>query len=312
MRNPKASEAMPDTMAPIRHIRTHTLDVAYEEHGPADGDPVVLLHGFPYDPRCFDRVAPSLAAEGYRVIVPYLRGYGPTRFLAADTMRSGQQAALGRDLLELLDALSIGRAALGGYDWGGRAACIAAALWPERVRCLVSGDGYNIQDIAGSAIPRAPEAEHRLWYQYYLHGPRGRDGLAAHRKEFAKLLWRLWSPSWHFDDESFARTAASFDNPDFVDVVTHSYRHRFGYAPGDPDLASIEHELAELPAIGVPTIALWGGDDGIGTAPETDADAANFTGRYERRILAGIGHNIPQEAPEATTAALLELLRATS
>ncbi|HWK43649.1 MAG TPA: alpha/beta hydrolase [Stellaceae bacterium] len=302
---------MPDVPFPIRHVRTPILNVAYEEHGPAQGDPVVLLHGFPYDPRCYDEMAPPLAAAGYRVIVPYLRGYGPTRFLSAGTMRSGQQAAMGRDLLDLLDALSIRRAALVGYDWGGRAACIVAGLWPERVRCLVSGDGYNIQDIAGFAIPQPPEMEHRLWYQYYFHGPRGRDGLAAHRGELGKLLWRLWSPLWSFDDATYARTAASFDNPDYVDVVIHSYRHRFGYVAGDPALEEIERALAGQPAITVPTISLCGGDDGVAGLPTAaDPDIGKFSGRYERRILPGIGHNIPQEAPVATLAALLELLGA--
>jgi pimeloyl-ACP methyl ester carboxylesterase len=295
---------------PVRFQRTSMLDVAYEEHGPSTGSPIVLLHGFPYDPRCYDAVAPSLAAAGHRVIVPYLRGFGPTRFASMSAMRSGQQAALGCDLLELLDALSIRTAALAGYDWGGRAACVVAALWPERVTCLVSGEGYNIQDIAGFATPQAPETEHRLWYQYYFHSPRGRDGLAAHRVELGKLLWRLWSPSWQFTDASYARTARSFANPDFVDVVIHSYRHRFGYAPGDPALEPIERELARQPRIRVPTISLCGADDGVGPPPVVDEDAVRFTDHYERRILPGVGHNVPQEAPEATTAALLDLLRA--
>ena len=294
----------------IHHVGTSVLDVAYEEHGLANGDPIVLLHGFPYDPRGYDAMVPTLAAAGYRVIVPYLRGYGATRFRAAATPRSGQQAALGRDLLDLLDALSISRAALVGYDWGGRAACIVAALWPERVRCLVSGGGYNIQDIAAAATPLPPETEHRLWYQYYFHGPRGRDGLTANRRALAKLLWRLWSPTWAFDDATYDRTAASFDSPDFVEIVLHSYRHRFGYAPGDPALADIEQALVRQPSIGAPTIALCGIDDGVGPPSEVDGDTRRFTGRYERRLLPGVGHNIPQEAPDATLAALLELLRA--
>jgi pimeloyl-ACP methyl ester carboxylesterase len=295
---------------PVRRVRTSTLDVAYEEHGLSGGSPVVLLHGFPYDPRSFDGMARPLAANGYRVVAPYLRGYGPTRFLSSQTMRSGQQAALARDLLDLLDALSIPRAALVGYDWGGRAACIVAALWPERVSCLVSGGGYNIQDIAAAVMPQAPETEHRLWYQYYFHTERGRAGLTANRRSFAELLWRLWSPSWKFEDAAYARTASSFDNPDFVDVVIHSYRHRFGYAPGDPALEGIERELAKQPAIGVPTISLCGADDGVGPPPDIDKDARRFSGRYERRVLPGVGHNIPQEAPDATIAALLELPRA--
>ncbi len=292
----------------LRHIRTASLEVAYEEHGPRDGGPAILLHGFPYDPRCYDGMAPVLAGAGCRVIVPYLRGYGPTRFLRPETPRSGQQAALGRDLLELMDALSIPRAALVGYDWGGRAACIVAALWPDRVSALVTGEGYNIQDIAASAKPASPEQEHRFWYQYYFHTPRGRDGLDANRNGFCELLWRLWSPTWRFDQATYARTAASFDNPDFVEVVIQSYSHRFGYAAGDPALEEIERELAARPPIRAPTIALCGADDGVAPPRATDTGASHFKGRYERRVLPGIGHNIPQEAPEATAAALLELL----
>ena len=301
---------MSEAIFPIHHIQTSMLDLAYEEHGPADGVPVVLLHGFPYDPRCYDAMAPALAAAGCRVVVPYLRGYGPTRFLSTATPRSGQQAALSKDLLDLLDALAIQRAALVGYDWGGRAACIVAALWPERVRCLVSGGGYNLQNIPAATKPLPPETEHRLWYQYYFHTARGRDGLTANRAEIGKLLWRLWSPTWRFDAATYARTAASFDNPDFVEVVIQSYRHRFGYAPGDPALEEIELALTEQPAIGAPTLALWGEDDGVGPPSDGDRDAHHFSGRYERRLLPGTGHNIPQEAPEATVAALLELLRA--
>ena len=294
---------------PIRSVRTPVLELAYEEHGAADGDPVVLLHGFPYDPRCYDEVAPALAAAGCRVVVPYLRGYGPTRFLSPETPRSGQQAALGRDLLDLMDALAIPRATLAGYDWGGRAACIVAALWPERVAGLVTATGYNIQDIAASVRPQAPETEHRYWYQYYFHTPRGRDGLAANRAELCKLLWRLWSPTWSFNDATYARSAASFDNPDFVEVVIQSYRHRFGYAPGDPALEEIEQALARQPTIGVPTVALWGEDDGVTPPPAADKDRLCFTGRYERRLVPGVGHNIPQEAPAATAAAVLDLRR---
>jgi len=294
----------------LRHVRTSVLDLAFEEHGPQDGEPVVLLHGFPYDPRGYDAMAPELATRGYRVIVPYLRGYGPTRFLSTATLRSGQQAALARDLLELLDVLSIERAALVGYDWGGRAACIVAALWPQRVRCLVTGNGYNIQDIAGSVTPQAPEKEYRLWYQYYFHSPRGYAGLTANRGELCRLLWRLWSPSWRFDDDTYARSALSFDNPDFVDVVSHSYRHRFDYVPGDPALEDIERDLAERPTIAVPTIALWGADDGVGPPSAEDRDARRFSGHYERRVLPGVGHNIPQEAPAMTMTALNDLLRA--
>jgi len=294
----------------LLRIQTPRLHIAYEQHGPDTGEAVILLHGFPYDPRSYDEIAPSLAERGYRVIVPYLRGYGPTRFVSPAIMRSGQQAALAQDLLDLMDALHIEQAALAGYDWGGRAACIVAALWPQRVRCLVSGDGYNIQDIAQAPLPRAPQTEHRLWYQYYFHTQRGVDGLTANRRELCELLWRLWSPTWDRGPALYPLSAPSFDNPDFVEVVIHSYRHRFMYAPGDPALEHIEQALAKQPAIGVPTISLCGGDDGVGPATEEDEDLGRFTGYYERRVLAGVGHNIPQEAPRETLKALLKLLEA--
>lgn len=296
------------TAPPLLHIRTSMLDVAYEAHGPVDGEPVILLHGFPYDPRGYDDIAPALAERGCRVLVPYLRGYGPTRFINAQVMRSGQQAALAKDLLDFMDALNIPQATLAGYDWGGRAACIVAALWPERVRGLVSGDGYNIQDIAKSLEPKPPETEHRLWYQFYFHTQRGVDGLTANRRAFCQLLWSLWSPSWAAGPSLYGQSAPSFDNPDFVDVVIHSYRHRFMYAPGDPALASIEQALALQPTITVPTISLCGADDGVGPPPLEDDDAQHFSGFYRRQVLPGVGHNIPQEAPQATLAALLELL----
>ena len=294
--------------APLLYVRTPMLEVAYETHGPVEGEPVILLHGFPYDPRGYDEIAPVLAERGYRVFVPYLRGYGPTRFINAQVIRSGQQAALAKDLLDFMDALAIPQATLAGFDWGGRAACIVAALWPERVRGLMTGDGYNIQDIAKSLKPRAPETEHRLWYQYYFHTQRGVDGLTANRRELCQLLWSLWSPSWVEGPNLYGKTAPSFDNPDFVAVVIHSYRHRFMYAPGDPALETIEQALALQPPISVPSISLCGADDGVGPAPEEDDDAEHFSGFYRRRILKGVGHNIPQEAPQATLDALLELL----
>lgn len=296
------------TPAPLLYVRTSMLDVAYEAHGPADGTPVILLHGFPYDPRGYDRIAPVLAARGCRVLVPYLRGYGSTRFINAQVMRSGQQAALARDLLDFMDALAIPQATLAGYDWGGRAACIVAALWPERVRGLVTGDGYNIQDIANSTQPRAPATEHRLWYQYYFHTQRGEDGLTANRRELCGLLWSLWSPSWAEGPSLYGQTAPSFDNPDFVEVVIHSYRHRFMYAAGDPALQAIEDALALQPAISVPSISLCGADDGVGAPPDVDDDVEHFSGFYRREVLPGVGHNIPQEAPQVTTAAIIELL----
>ena len=286
---------------------TPTLTIAVEQHGPATGTPVILLHGFPYSPRSYDEIAPALAAKGYRVIVPYLRGYGPTCFNHPETLRSGQQAALAQDLLELMDALGIEQATLCGYDWGGRAACIVAALFPERVRGLVTGDGYNVQDIANSTRPLDPETEHRYWYQYYFHTPRGVAGLTQNRQAFCELLWKLWSPTWARNAERYPLSAPAFDNPDFVDVVIHSYRHRFMYAAGDPALQWMEDALIRQPPISVPTISLCGADDGVGPAPEEDQDIAHFTGPYERRVLPGIGHNIPEEAPQQTLKALLDL-----
>ncbi len=232
----------------IKHVRTSVLDVAYEESGPADGVPVILLHGFPYDPRSYDAVVPLLTAQGCRTIAPYLRGYGPTRFLSQDTMRSGEQAALGNDLKEMMDALGLKRAFLCGYDWGGRAACIVAALWPERVRGLVSGGGYNMHDVAGTVKPASAEQEHRAWYQYYFHTERGRAGLTQNRREIAKLLWKLWLVGEPFNEALFEATAPSFDNPDFVEVVIHSYRVRYGYTPGDPSLAAIEQAACRAAA----------------------------------------------------------------
>lgn len=288
----------------IQYIDAGVLRTGYSEAGARDGWPIVLLHGFPYDIHAYDDVAAKLAAEGARVIVPYLRGFGPTCFLSPDTPRSGQQAALGADLLALLDGLGMNSAFLAGYDWGGRAACIVAALWPERVRGLVSCNSYNIHDIAKSAEPDTPENEHCLWYQYYFHGERGRAGLAKDRRAFCRLLWRLWSPTWNFDDATFERTAGSFDNPDFVDVVIQSYRHRFGLAAGDPELDEIEQRLVGRPDIIVPTVTLDGAVDGVrpgGTA----AQASHFTGRHEHRVIENAGHNLPQEAPEAFAEAVL-------
>ena len=228
--------------AAVKHVLTSTLDIAYEESGSAGGAPVLLMHGWPYDPRGYDDVVPPLVAAGCRVIVPYLRGFGATRFLSAETPRSGQQAALGNDLRELMDALAVERALLAGYDWGGRAACIVAALWPERARGLVTVNAYNIQDIAGAVQPVAPAQEHRFWYQYYFHTERGRAGLQQNRRALARYIWQIWSPNWTFDDATFERSAVSFDNPDFVAVTIQSYRHRFGYAPGDPALEAIEQK----------------------------------------------------------------------
>jgi pimeloyl-ACP methyl ester carboxylesterase len=291
----------------LRHVHAGVLDVALEESGPADGTPVVLLHGFPYDAHAYDEVVPLLVAAGRRVIVPYLRGYGPTRFLSSQTPRSGQQAALAHDLLDLIDTLALDRPVVAGFDWGGRAACIVAALWPERVRGLVSGGGYNMLDVAGSIRPAPPQVEHALWYQYYFHGERGRAGLDQHRFEFCKLLWRLWSPKWQFDDATYAQTATSFDNPDFVEVVIHSYRQRFALAPGDPAVEETEQRLSVRPQIGVPTIALHGGHNGVAPALSTERYRHLFTGDFERQVIPDVGHNVPQEAPSEFAAAVLAM-----
>ena len=297
-------------MVALNRIQTATLDVAYEDSGPADGLAVLLMHGWPYDPRVYDAVVPLLVGKGCRCIVPYLRGFGPTQFLKRDTPRSGQQAALAGDLKDIMDALNIKRAALVGYDWGGRAACIVAALWPERVRCLVTGNGYNIQDIAHANVPAEPEQEHRYWYQYYFHTERGRAALTKNRRELIKLLWRLWSPNWAFDDAIFDRSAPSWDNPDFVDVTIQSYRHRYGNAPGDPVLEPIEKKLATQPAIPVPTIVLQGDANGVVHEMWTDY-RDKFTGPAEQRVFAGVGHNVAAEAPDAVAQAVLDLIGAT-
>ncbi len=293
---------------------TDVLHIAYDEYGPADGCAdgavVILMHGFPYDVHAYDDVAALLAADGCRVIVPFMRGYGPTRFVHDDTQRSGQQGAFGADLVALMDALSIESAVLAGYDWGGRAACVVAALWPLRCRGLVTAGGYNVQDIARSGEPLPPAEEHLFWYQWYFNTERGRAGLSANRREFCRLLWDLWSPTWAFDDATFEATAAAFDNPDFVDVVIHSYRHRYALVAGDPAYDSIEASLAAQPPITVPTVVLISPDDGVDPG---DPNAASkpaepeFTGPVEVRVVAG-GHNVPQEQPEAFAAAIRSLL----
>ena len=292
-------------MSHLAHAQTPVLDIAYETAGPADGVPVLLLHGFPYDVQAYRDVAPILATAGYRVIAPYLRGYGLTRFLSSANMRSGQQAAIGRDIIELLDALQIPQAILAGFDWGGRGAAIVAALWPERVRGLVSGAGYPIQDIAAAAAPMDPAQEYRYWYQHYFQTERGRRGLAEHRHELTRFLWKLWSPTWQFDDATLVRTTASFDNPDFVDVVIHSYRHRMSNAAGDPRYAAIETQLATQPKIAVPTIVVHGDADAVGPAGMSEGHHRYFTGPYERRIFANVGHNPPQESPQAFADAVM-------
>ena len=290
--------------ATAKTINTGVLSIAYLEYGSASGWPCIMGHGFPYDAHAYDQVAPILAEAGARVIVPYLRGYGPTRFLKADTPRSGEQAALGADLLALMEALKIERAVLGGYDWGGRAACVVAALWPERAVALVSGNSYNIQNIARAMEPASPAEEVAFWYQYYFHSERGRRGLTKNRREIARLLWRMWSPTWAFDEAAFERTAKAFDNPDFVDVVIHSYRHRYGLAPGDPPYASIEAALAAQPPIAVPAVTIDGDADGVN--PGTANHAKKFIGPHEHRVFRGAGHNLPQERPEEWARAVID------
>ena len=284
-------------------LEAGVLDVAVAEFGARDGWPVILSHGFPYDVHAYDEVAPMLANEGAYVVVPYLRGFGPTRFRDAHSMRSGQQAALGHDLVCLLDALGLERAIVAGYDWGGLASCVAAALWPERVAGLVSLAGYDIIDVGRGRSAVRPELEQVMWYQHLLQTERGRECLERYRDDLCHLLWRQWSPSWNFDEPTFARTARSFANPDFVAVVVHAYRFAFGLTPGDPRLASLEDRLARRPQIQVPSVTLDGAEDPLkpgGTA----ADAVMFAGRHEHRTIAA-GHNLPWEAPVAFADAVL-------
>jgi pimeloyl-ACP methyl ester carboxylesterase len=291
----------------IRRIESGVLDVAYLSYGPENGWPCFLMHGFPYDVNAYAAAAPLLAAEGARVIVPWLRGYGATRFLSPATPRSGEQAALGADLLALMDALHISKAMLAGYDWGGRACCIVSALWPGRVEALVTENGYNIQNIARAMEPTAPAHEVEYWYQYYFNMERGRRGLEQNREELCKLLWRMWSPTWKFSDEDYARSAEAFSNPDFVDVVIHSYRHRYGLVPGDPAVAEIEKRLAAQPDITVPAIAIDGDSDGV--AGVYQDDAAKFTGPFRHIMVKGGGHNLPQEFPRIWADAVREARR---
>ena len=295
-------------LEPLRFVDAGVLTIAYCEAGPVDGPAVVLLHGFPYDIHSYVDVAPQLAEKGCRVIVPYLRGYGPTRFRDAAAPRSGEQAAIGADLIALIDALAIPRAVFAGYDWGGRAACIGAALWPERCTGLVSVNGYLIQDIANALQPASVRQELAFWYQWYFQTERGRAGLAANRREIANMLWRQWSPNWQFDAETFERTAQAFDNPDYVDVAIHSYRHRYGLAAGDPRYDDIQRRLTALPPITVPAITLDGDADGVVPATDGVAQAAKFLGPRRHRVVPRAGHNLPQEEPEAFAAAVLELI----
>ena len=295
-------------MPEILKVRTRTLEIGYEAHGNPGGTPIVLLHGFPDDARAFDEVAPPLAAAGCRVLVPYLRGYGPTRFLDPQEPRLAQQAAIGQDLLEFMAALDLAPAALAGYDWGGRAACISAILAPERVLALVTIGGYNVQNTVTLPPPASAVAERSYWYQWYFNTERGRQGLEQNRRDICRLLWQEWSPTWQFEPAAFERTAASFDNPDFVAVVIHSYRHRHGNAPGDGRLDAIERRLAERPAITVPTVILHGAADTVGPPRRAEAELPQFPAGTERRVVPSVGHFMPREEPKAVVDALLKLL----
>jgi pimeloyl-ACP methyl ester carboxylesterase len=287
-------------------VDTSSLRIAYVTAGEPSGWPVVLLHGFPYDVHAYDSVALILADAGARVFVPYLRGFGATRFLRRETLRSGEQAALGCDLRDFIERLSIVRPIVAGYDWGGRAACVVSALWPQLVAGLVSCNSYNIQDIASANKPAAPEHERRLWYQYYFHSERGRRGLTENRKALCRLLWELWSPTWAFKDEDYERTAESFSNPDFVEVVLHSYRHRYGLVPGDPAFDEMEWLLAARPKITVPCVTLDGAVDGV-SGGSTASHAQQFSGRHEHVMVDNAGHNLPQEAPREFANAILRV-----
>ncbi|MCG2615743.1 alpha/beta hydrolase [Terrimonas sp. NA20] len=294
-------------LEPLKFINAGVLNIAYYETGPADGPVTLLLHGFPYDIHSYVDVAPILAEKGMRVIVPYLRGFGPTRFLDKQTMRSGEQAAVGMDLMALMVALKIDKAVLAGYDWGGRAACVAAALFPQHCTGLVCVNSYLIQDIANAQKPVHPDHEVPLWYQYYFHQERGRQGLEKYRSEIANTLWKQWSPNWNFDQTTFERAATAFQNPDYVDVVIHSYRHRFGLVKGDKQYEAIQQKLATLPKITVPSITLDGDGDGVVAATNGESTAKFFTASRQHMIIPRVGHNLPQEAPEAFANAVAEL-----
>jgi len=299
--------AAPASFGPLKQIDAGLLKVGYVEVGPAHGSPVILLHGWPYDIYSYADVAPLLASKGYRVIVPYVRGYGTTRFLSGDTLRNGQQSALAADTIALMDALGIDQAVIGGFDWGARSADIMAALWPERCKALVSVSGYLIGNRETGRLPLPPEAELQWWYQFYFATERGRAGYEKYRHDFAKLIWRLASPKWNFDDATFDRSAASFDNPDYVAIVIHNYRWRIGAADGEARYDDLERKLAVAPAIIVPTITMEGDANGA-PHPEPAAYAKKFTGKYEHRLIqGGIGHNLPQEAPEAFAQAVVDV-----
>ena len=300
------SAAVPDSsFGPLLQVDAGPLNVGYVETGPAEGPVVLLLHGWPYDIHSYVEVSPGLAEAGYRVIVPYLRGFGTTRFLSDETLRNGEQAVLAVDVIALMDALEIERATVAGFDWGARTANIVAALWPERCTGLVSVSGYLIVNLEANQKPLPPSAELGWWYQYYFATERGRIGYSKNRREFNKLIWQIASPKWDFDDDTFDRTAASFDNPDHVDIVIHNYRWRLSLAEGEPQYGDLEARLFERPRITVPTVTI--GSDFDGPAADGRGYAEKFSGGYSHRVLEGIGHNVPQEAPGAFTDAILEV-----
>jgi len=299
------------SFGPLKQIDAGVLSVGYAEAGPADGRVVILLHGWPYDIYSYVDVAPLLASAGYRVIIPYLRGYGTTRFLASETVRNGQQSVIAVDIIALMDALKIEKATIGGYDWGARTANIIAALWPERCKAMVSVSGYLIGSVAANKMPLPPKAELQWWYQYYFATERGRAGYEQHRHDFAKLIWQIASPKWDFDDATFDRSAAAFDNPDHVRIVIHNYRWRLGLADGERKYDELEKRLATAPVISVPTITLEGDANGA-PHPEPSSYARKFSGKYEHRLITGgIGHNLPQEAPQAFAQAVVDVAAAT-
>jgi pimeloyl-ACP methyl ester carboxylesterase len=303
---PPSKPATTTAYASLKQVDAGVLNVGYAEAGPADGPAVILLHGWPYDIHSYVDVAPLLASAGYRVIVPYLRGYGPTCFLSSETFRNGQPSALAVDIVALMDALRIAKATLAGFDWGARTANIIAALWPERCRAMVSVSGYLIGSQQAGRMPLPPKAELEWWYQFYFATDRGRAGYDKYRHDFAKLIWQLASPKWEFDDATFDRTAAAFDNPDHVGIVIHNYRWRLGLAAGDPRYDDLEKRLAEGPVIAVPTITLEGDANGA-PHPDASAYAGKFSGKYAHRIITGgVGHNLPQEAPQAFADAVRE------
>ncbi len=301
------SEKVNHSFGSLKQIDAGLLNVGYAEAGPTDGPAVILLHGWPYDIHSYLDVAPLLAEAGYRAIVPYLRGYGTTRFLSSETLRNGQQSVLALDVIALMDALEVEKAILAGFDWGARTANVIAALWPQRCKALVSVSGYLIGSPQANKMPLPPEAELQWWYQFYFATERGRAGYDKYRHDFARLIWQIASPKWDFDDATFDRSAASLENPDHVEIVIHNYRWRLGLAEGEPQYDDLEERLAEAPLIRVPTITLEGDANGA-PHPEASAYANKFSGEYTHRIIeGGVGHNLPQEAPQAFTEAVVEV-----